>query len=339
MYKAIVVDDESVIRRGITSFISKWDTRFEVAAAFEDGSSAIEYLENNDAELVISDVKMSNVSGLGLAQYIYENKPGTIVLILSGYAEFDYAQTAMKYNVREYLTKPTNFSELKKILLDIKDELDAAKPYDIDEFLDKIKQLYTTLLSGGKDDSRTLMKQLLDSNKHDGAYLGRYTCNIFEIVTDHLAALLGDLSLSDKTPFEYIAELTDKEQIYISAYKALDGLYETLHEDGADTDDTVISKLLQYINENFSKNITLGDIANKVFFAPAYCSRFFKEKTGKNFSDYLLEVRMRHALELLRHDKKISDVAKACGYSSSNYFSRVFRDYYHCAPSDYLRIS
>ena len=101
--------------------------------------------------------------------------------------------------------------------------------------------------------------------------------------------------------------------------------------------DIVISKLIQFINENFSENISLQDAADKVFFAPAYCSRFFKEQTGENFSDYLLKVRMDHAVKLLRENKKITEISQACGYRNSGYFTRVFKEYYKCTPSEYIR--
>ena len=75
MFKVIVVDDESMIRTGISSFINDMDIGFEVVQTFKDGSEAIEYLEAHDVDVVISDIKMVNVSGIELAHYIYKNKP------------------------------------------------------------------------------------------------------------------------------------------------------------------------------------------------------------------------------------------------------------------------
>ena len=116
MYKAIVVDDEQIIRKGISSFINSCDTGFEVTAVLKDGDEAISYLDTHNIELVISDIKMVHVSGIELAQYIYENMPHTRVILLSGYTEFEYAKAAIRYNVKEYITKPTDFGELKNIL-------------------------------------------------------------------------------------------------------------------------------------------------------------------------------------------------------------------------------
>lgn len=56
-------------------------------------SDAIKYLEENNVDLVISDIRMVQVSGIDLAQYIYENKPWTQVILLSGYTDFEYAKS------------------------------------------------------------------------------------------------------------------------------------------------------------------------------------------------------------------------------------------------------
>ena len=119
MFSVIVVDDEMMIRTSISTFINNCDVGFEVVGTFRDGSDAIKYLEENNVDLVISDIRMVQVSGIDLAQYIYENKPWTQVILLSGYADFEYAKAAIKYNVKEYITKPTDFENLKNSLINI----------------------------------------------------------------------------------------------------------------------------------------------------------------------------------------------------------------------------
>lgn len=337
MYKAIVVDDESIIRNGISSFISSCDAGFEVVGTFSDGSEAISFLNDNDVELIISDIKMVNVSGIELAQYIYENIPYAKVILLSGYTEFEYAKAAIKYNVKEYITKPTNFSDLKNTLLKLRDEITADKKCHINEFFDNMKQLYAAILACRHDEASAVFKILLDSHTHSKECLGQYVFNIFQTIIDHLYASLKIQLTPDAIDYKQLPSLTDYNEIYTLSERLLDSLMNQFDTKDKKTDDIVISKLIQFINENFSQNISLQDAADKVFFAPAYCSRFFKEHTGENFSDYLLNVRMRHAAKLLRENKKITEISKECGYRSSGYFTRVFKEYYKCTPSEYIR--
>ncbi len=336
MFSVIVVDDEMIIRENISSFINNCDIDFNVAAAFRDGSDAIKYLEENDVDVVISDIKMIKVSGIDLAQYIYENKPWINVILLSGYAEFEYAQAAIKYNVKEYITKPTNFDDLKNTLIKMSGLLKTQKNNNINSFLDNIMRLYASILSINPDEAKNELHLLLDSNTHRNEQLGQYAFNIFEIIIDKLYANLNIRISPDISGYSSLPELSSNNEIYNVSTHILDSIISQLSVKDKKTDNLVIDKLIQFINDNFSHNISLQDAAEKVFFNPAYCSRFFKEQTGENFSDYLLQVRMQHAVKLLRENKKINDISKACGYQSSGYFTRVFKDYYNCTPSEYL---
>lgn len=123
VFSLIVVDDEINIREGLREFISEKFPDINVNGCFEDGRDAIEYLENNSADIVITDIKMLDVSGIEVAKYIYENKKGSKVIILSGYREFEFARTAMTYNVKNYLIKPTDMEELSAVITDTVEEL------------------------------------------------------------------------------------------------------------------------------------------------------------------------------------------------------------------------
>lgn len=85
----------------------------------------------------------------------------------------------------------------------------------------------------------------------------------------------------------------------VSAFNALCSAVRNFNEN----DDVLIKKIKDYINKNFSKDITLESVANKVYLHSVYVSRYFKSHTGQNFSDYLFNVRMIHAIDLLKTDK------------------------------------
>lgn len=337
MFSAIVVDDEPIIRSSISSFINDCDAGFTVAESFRDGSDAIKYLEENNVDLVISDIKMVTVSGIDLAQYIYENKPWIHVILLSGYTEFEYAKAAIKYNVKEYITKPTNFDDLKNTLIKIRNLITEQKNNNnINVFLDSIMQLYAAIIAKNSVEAQSELKLLLDGNTRKNEQLGQYAFNIFEIIIDKLYANLNIRITSELTDYNVLLNTNSKNEVYQTSSEILDHILNHLLSKDKKTDNIVIDKLIQFINENFSRNISLQDAAETVFFNPAYCSRFFKEQTGENFSDYLLKVRMEHAAHLLKENKKVTDISKECGYNSSGYFTRVFKEYYNCTPSEYI---
>lgn len=99
-----------------------------------------------------------------------------------------------------------------------------------------------------------------------------------------------------------------------------------------------MERAVEYIKKNYGKNISREDIAKAVFFSPAYFARNFKQYTGKSCNEYLLEVRMEKAKEMLNESKyKIYEIAKMVGYENTKYFYRVFKLYTGYTPKDYVQ--
>ena len=282
MFSVIVVDDEMMIRTSISAFINNCDVGFEVVGTFRDGSDAIKYLEENNVDLVISDIRMVQVSGIDLAQYIYENKPWTQVILLSGYTDFEYAKAAIKYNVKEYITKPTDFENLKNSLINMKNLLTEQKNNNINSFFDNIMHLYAEIVSINLADAKETLFALLDKNTHKNERLGQYAFNIFEIIIDKLYANLNIRISTENDDLKDFPDITDNQRVYDFSIKMLENIIKQLSAKNKKTDNIVVDKLIQFINDNFSKNISLQDAAESVFFNPAYCSRFFKEREQKN---------------------------------------------------------
>jgi len=100
-----------------------------------------------------------------------------------------------------------------------------------------------------------------------------------------------------------------------------------------------IKKIKKYIDQNYSKDISLNDIADRYNISYFHLSKTFKQIYGKNFKDYLLDVRMDHAKKLLRKsNSNISTIAQKVGYIDPNYFSKVFKKYTGLSPSSYLNL-
>ena len=115
MFNAIIVDDEQTIRDGLSGYISRTFSDISISGVFSDGKDAIEFLEKNHVNIVLTDIMMSVKSGIDVARYVYENSPDTKVVFLSAYQEFEYAKQAIKYGVKNYLSKPIKLSELNEV--------------------------------------------------------------------------------------------------------------------------------------------------------------------------------------------------------------------------------
>lgn len=124
LYKIMLVDDEEEVRKSIIRKIPWEDTGFEVIGDAENGKDALEKIEMNEPDVVLTDIRMPYMDGLAMAERIRQTHPSIKIVIFSGFDEFEYAKKAIKLNVIEYILKPVNVEELTVILKKIKKNLD-----------------------------------------------------------------------------------------------------------------------------------------------------------------------------------------------------------------------
>lgn len=237
MYSFIFVDDESIIRDKILNLIDWESFGFICAGTFSNGRTAMEFLKENNVDLMISDIKMPLVSGLELAKYLYENHKNTQIILLSAYRDFQYAVEAIQYRISAYLTKPISTGDLKIELQRV--------------------------------------KQILDT--------------------------------------ESATQTSDK-------YKS------------------VIQMVKEYIEQNYSSNITLEDAAEYVNISPNYLSALFKQKEQIGFSAYITKVRIEKAKSLLVEPTlKIYNICDMVGYKDVSHFYKIFKEYTGYSPNEYRK--
>lgn len=116
MLKVLIADDEQLICR-LVQILADWDALgMEVAGTAENGLEALEKIESLQPDILITDIRMPGLSGLELIARAKERKPDLEVIIISGYAHFEYAQSAIKFGVGNYLLKPIKKEELMSTL-------------------------------------------------------------------------------------------------------------------------------------------------------------------------------------------------------------------------------
>ena len=99
MYKVMLVDDERLILQGILNIIDWEKLDMEVIYIAENGKEALDKYKENPVDIIITDINMPVITGLGLIKSIKEINTSVKFIVLSGYDDFSYARTAMKYGV------------------------------------------------------------------------------------------------------------------------------------------------------------------------------------------------------------------------------------------------
>ncbi|HBJ18795.1 MAG TPA: DNA-binding response regulator [Clostridiales bacterium] len=123
-YTVLVVDDEEEQRQAFVRRV-RWEAAgFEVVGEAENGVEALDLVEELEPDLILTDIRMPMISGLELAGRVREMRPATQIVILSGYDSFEYARTAIDYNIISYLLKPISSDEMSEALFEIHRKMD-----------------------------------------------------------------------------------------------------------------------------------------------------------------------------------------------------------------------
>lgn len=121
MLKVLIADDEEKICQLIIKLINWEEMGLKIAATASNGIEALEQAKICKPEILITDIRMPGIDGMELIRKVKEKLPDTEIIIISGYRHFEYAQTAIRYGVRNYLLKPIKKEELRDTLQKIAD--------------------------------------------------------------------------------------------------------------------------------------------------------------------------------------------------------------------------
>ncbi len=127
MYRLLIVDDEKFEREGMANLIPWNKYGVELAGTAWNGIEGLQIIEKERPEIVITDIKMPVLDGIGLIKKVKANFPEIEFIVLSGYGEYEFTSQAMEQGVRHYILKPCDEEKIVQVLDKVKSELDAKK--------------------------------------------------------------------------------------------------------------------------------------------------------------------------------------------------------------------
>lgn len=198
-YTVFVVEDETLILRNTAKKIKQLNIGFEVAETAKNGQQAIDLLQKQLPDVIITDIRMPQVDGLQLVQHLSVNCPSVRTVIISGYNDFEFARKAIQFNVKDYLLKPVESEQLYQCLIRLRIELDAEH----DSIVEKMK----VLKAAQGDNIEDIIEKLrlyLDKNFTDEINLGGIAQGL-NFNSSYLSKWF--VKIVGKTPSSYIIKL------------------------------------------------------------------------------------------------------------------------------------
>ncbi len=192
MVTLLLVDDEDLVRRGIKAFVDFEKLRIDQVLEASNGLQALVMFENNDIQLVLMDINMPKMNGIEVAKEMKALKPQVKIAMLTGYDYFDYAVSALKAGVDDYILKPVSKGDVSDVLSRLIQSLQK----------DLMKSAANTVVEGllkasGSERERTYQVELRD--KVD-AQLAKPTFSL-SVLADQMGFSAGYLSTLFKELF------------------------------------------------------------------------------------------------------------------------------------------
>ena len=127
MYRILLVDDEILVRDAIKENIDWKSMDCQLVGDCENGKQAADFVKNHPVDIVLTDILMPYMDGMELSHFLHDNYPEIVIVIFSGFGEFEYAKKAIQYNVSEYMLKPVTAMELREVIGKMKEKVDLQR--------------------------------------------------------------------------------------------------------------------------------------------------------------------------------------------------------------------
>jgi YesN/AraC family two-component response regulator len=164
--------------------------------------------------------------------------------------------------------------------------------------------------------------------------------NYFEYAKRGIKIGVSDYLLkpySDEEFLESINGIMDKIEERNNSKEPAEELVDEVSDYKNSNNSEIVETAKRYIERNYTKEISLEEIASQVSVSSFYLSRIYSKREGMTYKDYLIKLRMEKAKQLLKEGKKsIKEISIDVGYADQNYFSRAFKKYYNKSPKEFV---
>ena len=300
--KIVLVDDEQLIVDGLKKIISRQFPDVETAV-FTDPLKALDTLKKSPADLLITDIRMPEMTGLELIRQVREAGV-RYCSILTGLNDVPLLQESIRLQVCDYLIKPVNKEELYALIRRIREQIARDSTEQTDALAEQFR-------SGTWDDDRTAQELASRMRRSDCPPL-------------ILAQFIH--SAGREMPFWEVCGLAVSVIREEVSEPALGAALRNL-SGPKPVSSPEIRKIMEEFERHYAQDLTVGGIAAEMHLQPNYLTTLFKKETGKGFVQCLNEHRISESCRLILTHPVLSvqEVGENCGFSSPRYFFTVFK--------------
>ena len=178
-----------------------------------------------------------------------------------------------------------------------------------------------------------LRQSLMSTNELSRIYIQHLLYSIVKELYDKMPQVEYEDALA--MAGEFFSE-KKPEKVLGDFLAAVDRILTTAEAKDTSLDSEIIGRIKRFIQKEYKSDLSLADVAKEVNLAPAYVSHIFKKETGQGIVEYITELKMKKAKQLLEDKSlKVIQIAKSCGYENQSYFNKLFKAYFGMTPKQY----
>lgn len=349
MYSVILIDDDWETLETIVAYYDWNRMGMELVQTAGDGLSGLRAIMDLKPDIVLIDIRMPGMNGLKVIESAQEAGCHSYFIVISGHADFEYAQTALRLSVNEYLLKPYSPEDLKGAFEKAIAALDQRIPNLVMPHhglprsgsdalwypVDSEKALMDIVFTGEKQDLAPALNDFIQQVFSRNGAEDALAC-----VSMLCSAIVRPLIVRRKSlsmnPIEGI-RWGDRDLIkslYQFLLAILDEAYSLIHAESTMNPAVILAE--KHIRAHYAEKLTLDAVAEAVYITPTYLSSLFSKSLGTSFVSYVNQVRIEKAQELLRQsnaDQRV--IAEQVGFGDGKYFSQVFKRITGSTPHQY----
>lgn len=362
MYTILIADDEYPARSLIRMLIAGLED-FQVVGEASNGVEGLEQFARIKPDIVLADIEMPVMNGLDMIEHMRSIRSDQMIIILSCYESFSYAQRAIRLGINDYLVKDMTTEEsLLACLRRVTDrntrqpEQSAASFHSIPEKAQDIPGLGDIQRKNIERHINTLSSCFFSYNEkrtvdelHAIFGIALVGLTQFRLLQNLNETVIGwiqiecirhqinteEIITDAKSPLTILKDMNSLSDACEQLCQWVRSLMQHIHNS------TMLSprmrNIMDYINEYYSQNLTLNSIAEAFSLHPVYLSRYFKQEMGVNLSNYINFIRIEKAKLLLSMGSyRINEIAYMVGFNNSQSFYSVFKKSVGCTPTLYI---
>jgi two-component system response regulator YesN len=357
MCRIMITDQNKMIGQWMIKRIKSSRIRLEKIITCSHASEALEYLHDNDIDIVFTRIEKNDRMGVDFAGTIKKARLFTIVVGYGSCNDFNFLLRAMSSGISYYLSNIYDIKEFMVVLgkayeqyrrmkMEVKLKAEEEKGHLEKSLGSSFLNEWTANFCRNAIENNTdavntyidffcsvMEKQPLLSTK-------RMIIEMFVMLANYLEKDGTDLPVLPTKAKDYnmLISLSSLEQVKEWFIKRMRNVARVAGEMfNAENAAYKLMLALSYISNNYHKDISRDDIANQIHLNPSYFSHLFKAQMGQSFVEYLRQIRIEKAKYLLEFTDDYPVYLKV-GYNSSKYFAKVFRQQTGYTPSEYKKM-